>query len=159
MFILYVVYTVNISHVPFALVCFAQQIISQLLGQPVTESDGYILVTSTCDTNDSTIVPVVNIQEGIIDVQLPGVTVGSQMDFLQSSSYEASWIETGCGFYEAGDIPDWPSDSTTGGGGEVTTVEPTTCLTEQDCNQMRSKMNIGAFYSGSYRTKGEKSHL
>ena len=124
--------------------------ISQLLGQPVTESDGYILVTSTCDTNDSTNIPVVNIQQGRIDVQLPGVTGGSQMDFLQSSSYEASWIETGCGFYEAGDIPDWPSDSTT---------EPTVCLTEQDCNEMRQKMNIGAFYSGSYPTKGEKTNL
>jgi len=119
---------------------------------PLNEGDGRILVTSNCDTTETNMMPVVSIQKGdkgdtVVKVELDISTDdASQMPFLKSSSYNATWYEPGCGWFRETIPPtSRPSEEIIMGGD----VQLTTCLTEGDCDEMRQKMGIATFLAGS----------
>eukprot|EP00571_Detonula_confervacea_P017166 CAMPEP_0172309484 /NCGR_PEP_ID=MMETSP1058-20130122/9749_1 /TAXON_ID=83371 /ORGANISM="Detonula confervacea, Strain CCMP 353" /LENGTH=973 /DNA_ID=CAMNT_0013022113 /DNA_START=8 /DNA_END=2929 /DNA_ORIENTATION=- len=132
---------------------------------PINAGDGIILVTSNCDTGDTTVVPIVTVVQDENGATLVNVELGvateeaSQMPFLDSSSYNATWGEYGCGWYTIDDLdtqkptmaPTKKTSSITLGGA----VEPTVCLELSDCDAMRQKMGItSSLYVGDYQTKG-----
>jgi len=135
---------------------------------PINEGDGIILVTSTCDTGGTDVVPSVGFEQDgtgatFVTIELSGVGTeeASQMPFLDSSSYDATWYESGCGLYtetttptqkptsDKGAIKTQKPTSTTAGA-----VESTACLTEVDCDEMRQQMGIAKFQVGEYPSKG-----
>lgn len=86
----------------------------------INENDGIVLVTSTCDTSDTSIVPVVIIKrsggydgETTVNVELPGVNNEQQMDFMESASYEVNWEENNGGSFDAEELRDLGFDVTT----------------------------------------------
>lgn len=88
----------------------------------INDNDGVVLVTSTCDTSDTSIVPVVNIQrvggdDGEttvnVNVELQGVNNEQQMDFMDSASYRANWEENSWGSFDADQLRDLGFDVTT----------------------------------------------
>eukprot|EP00579_Thalassiosira_antarctica_P006894 CAMPEP_0201902994 /NCGR_PEP_ID=MMETSP0902-20130614/55245_1 /ASSEMBLY_ACC=CAM_ASM_000551 /TAXON_ID=420261 /ORGANISM="Thalassiosira antarctica, Strain CCMP982" /LENGTH=1069 /DNA_ID=CAMNT_0048437021 /DNA_START=238 /DNA_END=3447 /DNA_ORIENTATION=- len=135
---------------------------------PINEGDGIILVTSTCDTGGTDVVPSVGFEQDgtgatFVTIELSGVGTeeASQMPFLDSSSYDATWYESGCGLYtetttptqkptsDKGAIKTQKPTSTTAGA-----VKSTACLTEVDCDEMRQQMGITKFLVGEYPSKG-----
>lgn len=157
-----------------------------LEADPINAGDGIILVTSNCDTEGTTVVPTVSVEQGEDGAILVSVNVdldddaddASQMPFLQSSTYNASWFEYGCGFFTEEDLDAQEllliqEPTTTSPTKKPTTkkpttsptkntaidpggaVEPTVCLEESDCDAMRQKMGIASFQVGEdYQTKG-----
>ena len=84
----------------------------------INNNDGIVLVTSTCDTSDTSIVPVVNIKrsggddgETTVNVELPGVNNEQQMDFMESASYEANWEANNDGTFNAEQIREMTSSA------------------------------------------------
>eukprot|EP00804_Cyclotella_cryptica_P010185 CCRYP_013813-RA/>CCRYP_013813-RA protein AED:0.38 eAED:0.38 QI:0/-1/0/1/-1/1/1/0/702 len=58
--------------------------------QPVSASDVRVVVTSDCDTTETSVIPTVELDEGSIDVKL-NVTEDANMTFLEPSWYQAFW--------------------------------------------------------------------
>lgn len=80
-------------------------------GNPIVDGDEVIIVTSDCDTSETSVLPVVNVtkDEGgntAIRVSLGVATDEAlQMPFLGSTSYNASWYEYGCGVFRGDAAP------------------------------------------------------
>jgi len=111
------------------------------------------LVTSNCDTSGTTIVPNVDIVQGrgaatgttVVNVELMGLgdeTTSRDMPFLKSSTYDATWYESG-----------YLSYSTTAQR-TLTEMERTACLTEEECDAIRQSRDIGSFVAGEFPSKG-----
>lgn len=143
---------------------------------PIKYGEGIVLVTSNCDTSGSDVImPQVSILKGAGGSGSTFVTIelgisdedASDMPFLESSSYDSVWYEYGCGLYTdpgtgAGSDPTAvPTRKPTlpniiDGGGSAVTVEPTMCMSEGECDDMRLKMGIASFSSdNSYPAKGQ----
>mmetsp|Transcript_1379 Transcript_1379/g.3032 ORF Transcript_1379/g.3032 Transcript_1379/m.3032 type:complete len:694 (-) Transcript_1379:93-2174(-) len=126
--------------------------------EPLYEGDGIILVTSNCDTSGTTIVPNVDIVQGrgaatgttVVNVELMGLgdeTTSRDMPFLKSSTYDATWYESGCLSYST-TAPPVPGPST------PSEMERTACLTEEECDAIRQSRDIGSFIAGEFPSKG-----
>ena len=117
---------------------------------PINEGDGIILITSTCDTDFTSIVPTVDIQKEelatFVKIEL-GIPEdeAANLPFLDSSSYNATWYESGCGWFPGPPSPA-PND--------VAAIESNTCLTEAECDNMRQKLGLNTFLAGDFKTKG-----
>jgi hypothetical protein len=62
--------------------------------QPLTPYDAKVIVTSSCDTSETDVVPTLTWDfstGGAINVELNGVSNGGSMAFLQPASYSAEW--------------------------------------------------------------------
>ena len=116
-----------------------------------------ILVTSNCDTSQTTagsvFTPTITQGSGVtnIDINLPNV--GTQINFLQSSSYDVTWKEWGCGFFTADQIDNFPGINQNQID-IIDTTTPTACLTKEECNEKRLDMNMDTFREGSFPTAG-----
>mmetsp|Transcript_29640 Transcript_29640/g.62960 ORF Transcript_29640/g.62960 Transcript_29640/m.62960 type:complete len:867 (-) Transcript_29640:380-2980(-) len=133
--------------------------------KPIDEGDGRILVTSDCDTSGTKVVPVVEAIKGqtVVSVEL-GVSPeeASQMPFLEATSHDATWYESGCSFpvFETpmpvpprptpAPIPPKPVSITDGDAN----VESTACLSKADCDEARQKMGVAKFSAGNFPSKG-----
>ncbi|KAL9185022.1 hypothetical protein ACHAXT_002799 [Thalassiosira profunda] len=130
---------------------------------PLQADEGRILVTSNCNSGETTAIPNVQVRreggEILIGAELTGVPAdeASQMLFLQSSSYDAVYYEAGCGWIEGTASPAYvgitrppqPTPSPV-----KAPASQTACLTESDCKAMQQRAGFASFHSGEYRTKG-----
>ena len=68
--------------------------------------------------------------------------------FLKSSSYDATWYQGDCLSYST-TSPPVPVSST-----PTKVVEPTACLTKEECDAIRQSKDIVQFQAGDYPSKG-----
>ncbi|KAL3808109.1 hypothetical protein ACHAXA_001015 [Cyclostephanos tholiformis] len=118
---------------------------------PIDEGELVVLVTSDCDTSETTVVPVIERSLDGDNATLVTVTLGvaeggaSDMSFLASSSYEAVFYENSYVQFIASDI--LPTDPI---------IKNVPCMTETDCREASVEIGIGGdyFYVGEYATSG-----
>jgi hypothetical protein len=117
---------------------------------PINVGELLVVVTSDCDTSQTTIVPKVEWWgEDDSNITLVEVTLGdgikSDMPFLKSSSYESVFYENSYIQFTSADImPDDPI------------IRNVPCMTENECRDASAKMGIKSNYFnvGEYATSG-----
>ncbi len=139
---------------------------SWLGGEPLAEGTALVLVSSSCDTSDTTVIPVVEIvkagNDTILSIKV-GVPENQAIDmpFLSSSSYDATWYEAGC------PMPTFPSTTTTTGSTASPLMTTTTqlvgdegkllyapCASEMACDDQRQQLGLTRFEVGEFPMKG-----
>ena len=131
-------------------------------GKPFDNNEAKLLVTSNCDTTQTSVIPNVTWGEDMswvtINVTIPEEEdAPSVMPFLEPSFYRAFWSYTGL-WCSAGNF--FPTNGPTTALEPtpipeiITTQDDTPCLSLEECDQRRQELGFNAFYTGVFPTHG-----